>query len=106
MQSIKMLSMKQRTLYRLLCIVHKSLLTAQPLYINDMLIPKISTRTLRSTDDRYLLSAHRCRLSRTLNGAFVYYALYNWNKLPVIIRVISNHDTFKRSVKKYSLAIR
>ena len=77
MQSIKILSMKQRTLYRLFCIVHKSLLTAKPLYINDMLIPKISTRTLRSTDDRYLLSSHRCRLSRTLNGAFVYSAPYN-----------------------------
>ena len=82
MRSIKMLSMKQRTLYLLLCIVHKSLLTAQPLYINDILIPKISTRTLRSTDERYLLFSHRCRLSRTLNGHFVYSAPYNWNKLP------------------------
>ena len=105
MQSIKMLSMKQKTLYRLLCIVHKSLLTAQPVYINDMLLHKISTRTLRSTDYRYLLSSHLCRLSHTLNGAFVYSAPYNWNKLPLSIRMISNHDTFKRSVKKYILAM-
>ena len=78
MQSIKMLSMKLRTLYILLCIVHTSLLTAQPLYINEMLKPKISTRTLHSTDDRYLLSSDRCRLSRTLNGAFVYSASLNY----------------------------
>ena len=106
MKSIKMLSMKQRTLYRLLCIVHKSLLTAKPLYINEMLKPKISTRTLRSTDDRYLLSSDRCRLSRTLNGAFVYSAPLNWNQLPLSIRMISNHDAFKRNVKKYILAMR
>ena len=109
MQSIKMLFMKQRTLYRQLCIVHKSLLTAQPLYINDMLKPKISTRTFRSTDDRYLLSSDRCRLSRILNGAFVYSASLNWNKLPLSklpIRMISNHDDFKRNVNKYILAMR
>ena len=106
MKSIKMLSMKQRTLYRLLCIVHKSLLTAKPQYINEMLKPKLSTRTLRSTDDRYLLSSDRCRLSRTLNGAFVYSAPLNWNQLPLSIRMISNHDAFKRNVKKYILAMR
>ena len=106
MKSIKMLSMKQRTLYRLLCIVHKSLLTAKPLYINEMLKPKLSTRTLRSTDDRYLLSSDRCRLSRTLNGAFVYSAPLNWNQLPLSIRMLSNHDAFKRNVKKYILAMR
>ena len=106
MKSIKMLSMKQRTLYRQLCIVHKSLLTAKPQYINEMLKPKLSTRTLRSTDDRYLLSSDRCRLSRTLNGAFVYSAPLNWNQLPLSIRMISNHDAFKRNVKKYILAMR
>ena len=99
MQSIKMFSMKQKKLYRLLCIVHKSLLTAQPLYINDMLIPKISTRNLHSIDDRYLLSSHRCRISPTLNIAFIYSSPYNWNKLPLSIRMISNHDAFKPMLK-------
>ena len=71
-----------------------------------MLIPNISSRNLCSTDDRYLLSSHRCLLScRTLNVDFVYSAPYNWNKLPLSIRMISNHDAFKRNVKTYIIAM-
>ena len=64
---------------------HTQIIINRSLYINDILIPKISTRTLRSTDDRYELCSHRCRLSRTLNATFVYSAQYNWNKLPLSI---------------------
>ena len=70
-----------------------------------MLIPKISTCEPSVLPMRYLLSSHRCRLSRTLNGDVVY-APYNWNKLPLSIRMISNHYAFKRYVKKHILDIR
>ena len=102
--SIKMridhiLSTSQRSNYRLLCIIHKTMRIGQPAYIRSCLNIIQPRRTLRSNHDTTRLSVRLPNLSRSGNRAFTYSAPSRWNSLPRNIRGIQDHSTFKRNLK-------
>ena len=95
--------LQQRSLYRILCIVHKARMTNRPRYISDMISPSKISRNLRSNADKFMLFTPHCRLSRTLNRAFMHSAPKNWNKIPLRLRKIPLHNTFNSNLKDYIL---
>ena len=102
--SIKMrrdhtLSTSQRSKYRLLCIIHKTMRIGQPAYIRSCLNIIQPRRTLRSNHDTTRLSVRLPNLSRSGNRAFTYSAPSRWNSLPRNIQGIHDHSTFKRNLK-------
>ena len=103
MKSIGFLNIQQRSLYRILCIVHKARMTNRPRYISDMISPSKISHNLRSNADKVLLFTPHCRLSRILNRAFMHSALKYWNKIPLRLRKIPLHDTFISNLKDYIL---
>ena len=103
MKSIDFLNIKQRSLYGILYIVHKARMTNRPRYISDMISPSKICRNLSSNADTFLLFTSHCRLSRTLNRAFMHSAPKYWNKIPLQLRKIPLHNTFKSNLKDYIL---
>ena len=103
MQNIGFFNMKQRSLYRTLCIIHKSIIYRRPYYIINMISPRTISRKLRSTSDNYLLSIPRYHLECTSTRAFMCSAPTIWNKLPFYLLKLAFHNTFKFKLKTYIL---
>ena len=103
MQNIGFFNMKQRSLYRTLCIIHKSIIYRRPYYIINMISPRTISRNLRSTSNNYLLSIPHYHLECTSTRAFMCSAPTIWNKLPFYLRKIAFHNTFKFKLKTYIL---
>ena len=99
--NLNILNNINRSKYRILCIIHKSL-TAGPSYIRTCLSVKVPIcRELRSSNDVYCLQVKKSVKTVTSKRAFQYYAPPLWNSLPLKIRMIPNHDTFKFNLKRY-----
>ena len=99
--NLNILNNINRSKYRILCIIHKSL-TAGPSYIRTCLSVKVPIcRELRSSIDVYCLQVKKSVKTVTSKRAFQYYAPPLWNSLPLEIRMIPNHDTFKFNLKRY-----
>ena len=99
--NLNILNNINRSKYRILCIIHKSL-TAGPSYIRTCLSVKVPIcRELRSSNDVYCLQVKKSVKPVTSKRAFQYYAPPLWNSLPLKIRMIPNHDTFKFNLKRY-----
>ena len=100
---LKILTFPNRPAYRLLCIIHKTLYINFPKYLLESLSrPKITSFTLRSSIDNFILQAH---LSHSCHQScsFTCSAPIIWNKLPLHIRFTSNHNSFKNLLKSYFL---
>ena len=99
------LPIKYRIMYRIVCLVYKSLNRMTPDYLTDMFKPlsMVSQRQTRSTANmdlwvpNYKLSISRCGLKYT--GAHFY------NMLPPEVRSSSSFPAFKRRAKKLFLDI-
>ena len=97
------LPIKYRIMYRIVCLVYKSLNRMTPDYLTDMFKPlsMVSQRQTRSTANmdlwvpNYKLSISRCGLKYT--GAHFY------NMLPPEVRSSSSFPAFKRRAKKLFL---
>ena len=97
------LPIKYRIMYRIVCLVYKSLNRMTPDYLTDMFKPlsMVSQRQARSTANmdlwvpNYKLSISRCGLKYT--GAHFY------NMLPPEVRFSSSFPAFKRRAKKLFL---
>ena len=100
LQALHWLPIEHRITYKVLLLAFKSLHGLALTYLNDLLLPYIPSRTLRSSY-QHLLQEPTCRLKRYGARSFQYAAPRLWNQLPSDIRGLSCLATFKRSLKTF-----
>ena len=94
------LPVKYRILYKLLLLTFKSLNGKGPEYLQELLIPYIPSRSLRSSNDCKLL-VPKTNFVETAKRAFCVRAPQEWNNLPAWLRNKTTVDSFKNNLKTY-----
>jgi hypothetical protein len=92
------LPMEARVVFKVLLLIHKSLIQNGPKYIKDLLIPEENGDDRRSSD---LLKVPFTRSALLFDRAFSIAGPRLWNQLPAKIRAIKNTDHFKRELKTH-----
>ena len=98
--SMKWLSAKQRSIYKIIMIVYKCLYLKSPKYLKDLLIYRTESRTSRSSFSK-VLQYHKFRLARHGKICFRHSAAVLWNGLPRELRMVSSLERFKSKVKDF-----
>ena len=98
-QKLHWLPIKQRIEFKIATITFKTLQNKQPAYLSELLQPRTSHRSLRSSDT-YLLNVP---LVKTALGrrSFSYAAPSIWNSLPPSLRTTKSLHTFTSHLKTF-----
>ena len=90
LQNLHWLSIKERTLFKVLLMVHKFFIGAVPGYFTELLI-------VQDTSERLLV----VRFMNTASGrkSFTYISSRAWNRLPKTVRLLNDSLKFKQSIK-------
>ena len=94
------LPVDSRIVFKILLITYKSLHGLGPLYIAELLHPKVNSRQLRSSDKGFLVIPATKRRTKG-DRAFSFIAPTLWNELPLNLRNAESVDTFKKLLKTY-----
>ncbi len=104
LRDLHWLPIRRRVEYKTLVITYKALNGLGPKYLADLLSPRKINRTLRSTQDTYLLHEPTTSLTSGGDRAFQKVAPCLWNKLPQAIRSKSSVQAFKNALKAHLFA--
>ena len=91
--------MKNRIAYKILLLNFKALHVEAPIYIEEMLHPYISLRTLRSENKLQLIQKRMIRKIR--ERIFSAAVIKLWNALPLPLRISKKHHCFKKALKTH-----
>ena len=94
------LPIESRIEFKVICITFRIINGLAPLYMQDLIIQKHTSRTLRSTNKR-LLQIPKTRTKMYGDRAFSVIAPRLWNMLPLTLREESNFTKFKRNLKTH-----
>jgi hypothetical protein len=100
LKSLHWLPIQARIEYKNALLVHKALHGRAPCYIQDMLLPYLPARQLRSSGTG-LLQEPKFRTKTYGMRAFSIAAPRIWNALPTEIRLCSKHDSFIKLLKTH-----
>ena len=98
-QNVGILNTITGSKFKLLCIIHKTLLYNTSVNFRDILAKKLSKRSLRSTTDQHRLRFEMGNGSVLSKRALLYISPEICNSLPITIRSTRNHRTFKTALK-------
>lgn len=98
MAELHWLKVNERIMFKVLCIVFKSLHGAAPLYLQNMF--NINSGKTRSRDSLTIVMP-RFNSQKALNCTLRYAGAKMWNALPAEIRHICEFDLFKANLKTY-----
>ena len=99
LKALHWLPVVYRVNYKILLLTYKALHGMAPQYIQELLTPYSTTRTLRSTSKEYL-AIPKTRLKQT-NRAFSCAAPVLWNSLPEEIQQLPTLHAFKKQLKTH-----
>lgn len=94
------LPVEQRIHFKALCISHKILMGYDPPILGELCLPYVPARTLCSAD-LHLTRVPRVCKARAGRRSFMAIAPALWNSLPLSIRHIQDHWTFRRAIKTW-----
>ena len=97
------LPIKERINFKIASLSHSTLITGQPSYLHQFLVPYTPTRTLRSAGS-HQLTKQRCKLSMT-SQSFAQAAPSVWNSLPLTIRQSSSEPVFRKQLKTHLFSV-
>ena len=100
LQRLHWLPVKARIDFKILVLTYKALNNLAPDYISELFCPYLTSRPLRSADQR-LLATPRYNTKTYGARAFSVYAANAWNSLPLQIKKSETLNSFKSSVKTY-----
>ena len=100
LKQLHWLPVRHRIVFKLLLITYKSLNGLSPQYLRNLITPRSSSRTLRSSD-KCLLHTPRWNLTTYGRRSFSSAAPVLWNSLPLDIKTSPNVNTFKRRLKSH-----
>ena len=86
--------------FKLIMLVFKALNSLAPLYLSELLTIRDPGRALRSTN-QLVLEVPRSKYKHWGDQAFSVAAPRLWNKLPTVMRLISDPGLFKSRLKTY-----
>ena len=95
------LPIEARITYKLCLYCHYFFHCSPPAYIYDLLSTYIPPRSLRSSDDHFILNIPSVKTCKFGERAFSYAAPKSWNTLPLSIRQQTSTPAFKRSLKTF-----
>uniref|UniRef100_A0A4W5LFQ7 Reverse transcriptase domain-containing protein n=1 Tax=Hucho hucho TaxID=62062 RepID=A0A4W5LFQ7_9TELE len=98
--SLHWLPVKARADFKVLLLTYKALHGLAPIYLSDLVLPYIPTRTLWS-QDAGLLTVPRISKQTAGGRAFSYRAPFLWNGLPIHVRDADSVSTFKSLLKTH-----
>jgi hypothetical protein len=99
-RSLHWLPVSKRIDFKILTLVFKCLHNDAPTYLQELIQPYQSGRSLRSSD-KLLLKVPKTRLKSFGDRAFSKAGPTLWNKLPIHIRECDSIDSFKSTLKTY-----
>ena len=100
LQALHWLLVEARINYKILLLTYKALNGLAPLYLEELLVYKHNSRSLRSSDEK-LLEVSKSRLRTVGDGSFSFAAAKSWNELPKGIRLCTSVASFKNSLKTH-----
>ena len=95
------LPIRSRSTYKLYTLYHKCIINLANEYLCSCLHLYTPSRTLRSSSDTLTLKIPRTKLSPAGQRAFTSAGPSTWNQLPLTLRQIPIHDSFKRQLKTH-----
>ena len=95
------LPIKARIIYKLCLHCHNFFLSASPAYFAELLSVYTPSRSLRSSNDKFLLTIPRTRTKTYGERSFKYAAPTQWNSLPHHLRQQPSTQIFKRAIKTH-----
>ena len=98
LHSLHWLPVSTRIDYKVLLLTHKCINGHAPPYLQELITPQTSTRTLRSTSSS-LLRVPNTKLRTMGDRAFCSAAPRLWNGLPDHLRATQTLDSFKTGLK-------
>ena len=100
LQQLHWLPIKNRIVFKILCLTFKALHNGTPSYLADILEYYHPSRNLRSSHHK-LLSIPHTNLKNAGERSFAHTAPSLWNGLPLELRVMDNYSSFKRKLKTH-----
>ena len=88
-----------RIQFKILSLVFKALEGKAPVYIRDLLKPKVAGGYSLRSDNQRLLQVSKTKCKSFGDRAFVHSGPSLWNALPLDLRVILKIDCFRRHLK-------
>ena len=101
LQELHWLPVKERIDYKILNICHSFFHGQVPHYIIDILHTKEHNRTLRSSNDKFILEKPKTNLITYGDRSLAYYGPNIWNVLPLEVREIKDKLKFKKVLKTH-----
>ena len=101
LKQLHWLPIQARIIYKLCLHCHNFFHVSTPVYFSDLLSIYTPSRTLRSSDDNFLLNIPRTRTKTYGERAFSFAAPKHWNSLPHNIRQQASTPAFKRALKTH-----
>ena len=93
------LPIEQRIEYKIACMSFNVLHSHIPNYLNDLIVPYVPPRNLRSSTSNLLSVPNSSHLSAAANRSFSFAAPIVWNSLSANTRSATSIDNFKRCLK-------
>ena len=95
------LPISDRIIFKILLLTYKSLNNEGPVYLKDLLTFYRPSRNLRSASDPLTLDPPKTRLVTYGDRSFSFFAVQEWNKLPLDIRTAVSTSSFKARLKTH-----
>lgn len=100
LRSLHWLPVEFRIRFKILLLTYKCLKDLAPVYLQDLIVPYVPPRSLRSQHLELLVSPRINK--RTAGGrSFCYQASVLWNKLPINVKQADTVNSFKSLLKTY-----
>ena len=100
LRTLHWLPVKSRIEFKIICLTFRIIHGLAPAYMSDLVSPRLSTKSLRSST-KSLLVTPKTRTKMYGDRAFSAIAPRLWNELPLSLREETKLVTFKRNLKTY-----
>lgn len=100
MKKLHILPVEFRIKYKLSLTVYKCIHDLAPVYLKELLKPKISYAHLRSSNDLYALETYKVN-GNSGQSSFACTAPLVWNALPIEVKLAANLEAFKKKLKSH-----
>ena len=100
LKELHWLPVKQRILYKALCMAHRCVSGTAPVYLSELVSLYVPQRSLRSTN-QLLLQQPASRTRSYGDRAFAVAVPKLWNQLPMDMRLCDSYNSFKRKLKTH-----
>ena len=101
LKQLHWLPIEARIIYKICLHCHNFFHATSPAYFSELLTIYTPARSLRSSQDKFLLSTPLTRTKTYGERSFSYTAPTHWNSLPYDIRQQKTLHTFKKDLKTY-----